>query len=110
MVLAPCDARRLLREVEYVTSPGHSVLTVVTDRCTLERASRTGPWTVTELAPGLGVHGAEQEIASRCPWSLTFPDSLGASPPPSELEWRFLMNLNEPAARALSAGGARANV
>src|SRR6478735_1114898 len=96
MVLAPCDARRLLREVEYVTSPGHSVLTVVTDRCTLERASRTGPWTVTELAPGLGVHGAAQEIASRCPWSLTFPDSLGASPPPSELEWRFLMNLNEP--------------
>ena len=110
MVLAPCDSRRLRREVEYVTSPGHSVLTVVTDRCTFERASQGAPWTVTELAPGVPVQGAEQEISSRCLWPLTWPDALSASEPPSELELRFLASLIEVPSEAPSLGGAPANV
>lgn len=108
MVLAPCDPRRLVREVEYVTSLGRSVLTVVTDRCTLERASRSAPWTITELAPGLATQGAEQEISSRCPWPLTWLDSSRPSESPSELELRFLASSSESSSEAPSLGGARA--
>ncbi|HEY0464155.1 MAG TPA: CoA-transferase [Polyangiaceae bacterium] len=108
MVLAPCDARRLLRQVEYVTSPGHSVLTVVTDRCTLERVSRAAPWRVTELAPGLPVQSAAQEISARCPWPFSLPDSLGPGAPPSDLERRFLANLQESPTAAPVINGTQA--
>ncbi|HKO52442.1 MAG TPA: CoA-transferase [Polyangiaceae bacterium] len=107
MVLAPCDPRRLLGEVEYITSPGHSVLTVVTDRCTIARASRNAPWMVTDLAPGLPVQGAQQEITRRCPWPLTWPESLSQSTPASDLELCFLTSLVEAPIESPSPGRAR---
>ena len=109
LVVARCDARRLVREVEYVTSPGHSVLTVVTERCTFERASRTAPWAVTELAPGLLLPSAQHEITARCPWPLIWPESLRPGEPASDLESCFLANLIERPTQASSLAGGRAN-
>src|SRR5262249_9434288 len=39
VVLARCSPTRLVRAVDYITSPGRAVLTVATDACTFTRRS-----------------------------------------------------------------------
>lgn len=51
MVLTRADSRRLVRQVEYVTSLGHNVRTIVTEACVFERAGPSDPWLVRDVVP-----------------------------------------------------------
>ena len=110
MVLAQCDARRLLEQVEFVTSPGHSVLTIVTDQCVFERDSQGSPWRVCDVAPRLAMPLARQEITKQCPWPLAWPEALTPSDAPNELELRFLASLNQARSKLSSLGGGQESV
>ncbi|HET7504927.1 MAG TPA: CoA-transferase [Kofleriaceae bacterium] len=73
---------RLVDRVEYLTSPGRAVRSVVTDRCVLTRA--TAGWTIAslELAHEVdSVERAAQALARSCPWPLArAPDLAFAAP------------------------------
>jgi acyl CoA:acetate/3-ketoacid CoA transferase beta subunit len=86
MVLTRSD--RLVPRVEYVTSPGPRVRTVVTEQAVFERDGGESPWTVREVHPDV-----EAELASfvaRCPWPWVTPLAPGQAPGPSALERTFL--------------------
>ena len=51
MVLTRADPRRLVQKVEYVTSRGQNVRTIVTEACVFERAGPGEPWLVKDLVP-----------------------------------------------------------
>jgi acyl CoA:acetate/3-ketoacid CoA transferase alpha subunit/acyl CoA:acetate/3-ketoacid CoA transferase beta subunit len=49
MVLTRADPRRLVRRVEYVTSRGRNVRTIVTEACVFERSAAGEPWRVRDV-------------------------------------------------------------
>jgi acyl CoA:acetate/3-ketoacid CoA transferase beta subunit/acyl CoA:acetate/3-ketoacid CoA transferase alpha subunit len=49
MVLTRADPKRLVRKVEYCTSRGDSVRTIVTEACVFERSGPGEPWIVREI-------------------------------------------------------------
>jgi acyl CoA:acetate/3-ketoacid CoA transferase alpha subunit len=99
---------RLVDDLEYVTSPGRSVRSVVTDRCVLTRRmdrAAAGPpgeaapdrgaaaWTIASLAASpeiatvaLGVAALERA----CPWHLVPADGLAFAAPITNEETRLL--------------------
>src|SRR5262249_37995746 len=78
MTLTRCATSRLVREVDYVTSPGHRVTTIVTDLCVFSReATKEGfGWVLSEVYPahgGKSVAYALEVIGQRCPWNFRVP-------------------------------------
>jgi len=80
---------RLVGELEYITSPGHGVRSVVTERCVLTRARPRGPgdadrasnasWTIASLAPtspDTTIASSVAAIQRDCPWSLVAATDL----------------------------------
>lgn len=51
MVLTRADPRRLVRKVQYLTSLGHRVRTIVTEACVFERTGPGEPWFVRDVVP-----------------------------------------------------------
>ncbi|HVY25097.1 MAG TPA: CoA-transferase [Polyangiaceae bacterium] len=51
VVLSRADPRRLVRQVEYVTSRGANVTTIVTEACVFERSGPGDPWLVRDVVP-----------------------------------------------------------
>jgi acyl CoA:acetate/3-ketoacid CoA transferase beta subunit len=49
MVLVRADPRRLVRQVQYCTSLGHNVRTIVTEACVFERSGPGEPWIVRDI-------------------------------------------------------------
>jgi acyl CoA:acetate/3-ketoacid CoA transferase beta subunit len=49
MVLTRADSKRLVRKVEYCTSRGLNVRTIVTEACVFERSGPGEPWIVREI-------------------------------------------------------------
>jgi 3-oxoacid CoA-transferase subunit A len=49
MVLTRADARRLVKKVEYCTSRGLNVRTIVTEACVFERSGPGEPWVVRDI-------------------------------------------------------------
>ena len=49
MVLTRADPKRLVRKVEYCTSRGQNVRTIVTEACVFERSGPGEPWIVREI-------------------------------------------------------------
>ncbi|HET9221463.1 MAG TPA: CoA-transferase [Roseiflexaceae bacterium] len=72
IVLTACERSRLVPQVDYITSPGRAVLSVVTDLCTFRRAAATETrWTIEDLdaMPGMrSTDAALDLIRSRCAW------------------------------------------
>jgi len=89
---------RLVDRVDYVTSPGTKVRSVVTDLGVLERSAggRSDGWRVTQLVPPAGKSAAEALalLRSRCPWPLELPDVLPVAEPPSREELELLVQLD----------------
>jgi len=92
---------RLVGELEYITSPGHGVRSVVTDRCLLTRpAPRHGarvPWTVAELAasPATTIAQSLAALERDCPWPLAPAPELAFTPPITRDE-AHLLDLLDP--------------
>lgn len=91
-VFCRLDARRLVGRVEYVTSPGRRVLTVVTEEGVLERDSASGPWFLREIGRG---DTSLSAFATSCPWSYAVGPGSIEAPPPTPLELEFLRDLAE---------------
>ena len=78
---------RLVDQLEYITSPGHGVRSVVTDRCLLTRPAPRdagrGPWTIAQLAaaPGATIAQSLAALERDCPWPLAPAPDLGFAPP-----------------------------
>jgi acyl CoA:acetate/3-ketoacid CoA transferase alpha subunit len=90
---------RLVDAVDYVTSPGHAVGSVVTERGVLTRPAPRGgrdrgeTWTIASLAagePGQTVERSVAALARDCPWPLVPADDLGFAAPISADEAQLL--------------------
>jgi hypothetical protein len=87
---------RLVDDIEYVTSPGRAVRSVVTDRCVLTRpADRPGAaaWTIASLVASPEIATVEHGVAAlqrACPWRLAPADGLGFAAPITREESRLL--------------------
>jgi acyl CoA:acetate/3-ketoacid CoA transferase beta subunit/acyl CoA:acetate/3-ketoacid CoA transferase alpha subunit len=90
---------RLVDQLEYITSPGRAVRSVVTDRCVLTRPGqpeaddRAGAWTIASLTAtpeiatiALGIAALERD----CPWRLAPDPGLAFVAPISPEEARLL--------------------
>jgi len=91
---------RLVDEVEYVTSPGHAVGSVVTDRGVLTRPGPGGrgeAWTIASLIaddPEQTVEQAVAALARDCPWPLIPAGDLGFAAAITPDEARLLDTLD----------------
>ena len=95
LVLARAAGHRLVERVEFVTSAGDRVRTVVTEDAVLERSSRGSQWNLREQWPG----PEATRFSSTCRWAVH------VSEPPlvrelSEVESAFISNLRQAVARA----------
>lgn len=90
---------RLVDAVDYITSPGHAVGSVVTERGVLTRpvprggCDRGEVWTIASLAAGEPGQAVERSIAALvrdCPWPLVSAGDLGFAAPISADEARLL--------------------
>ena len=74
---------RLVDELEYITSPGHGVRSVVTDRCVLTRPEPRAGWTIASLTATAGpgaVALAVADVRRDCPWRLAPAADLAFAP------------------------------
>jgi acyl CoA:acetate/3-ketoacid CoA transferase alpha subunit len=82
---------RLVERVDYVTSPGRAVRSVVTERCVLTRDA--GGWTLSALtpsSPATPLAAAAAAIDRDCPWRPTPAPDLEFAAPISREEARLL--------------------
>ena len=94
IVLTQCDRKRLVENVEYITSPGRRVRTVVTSECVLERGVGETTWRVADVLPSAsGVPLTAESLSERCPWPLVWPVSVTLAEPPNDTEQRFFNQL-----------------
>jgi acyl CoA:acetate/3-ketoacid CoA transferase alpha subunit len=91
LVLCPADPKRLLPRVEFVTSPGRRVRTIVTERGVLERVRSDTAWQLSDaLEPPQEAALALQRCAG---FEFETRDELAAAAPASALELRFFGHL-----------------
>lgn len=84
LVLTRADPRRLVRKVEYVTSLGHNVRTIVTEACVFERHGAGEPWLVRDVVPARA--GLLKEILpSGFRFVMPGPPPVADEPTPAEL-------------------------
>jgi acyl CoA:acetate/3-ketoacid CoA transferase alpha subunit len=76
---------RLVAELEYITSPGHAVRSIVTDRCVLTRpVPHHGAWTIssiTEPRPATTIALAVAALQRDCGWPLAPAQGLAFAEP-----------------------------
>ena len=81
---------RLVDSVQYVTSPGERVRTIVTDLCVFERVDGQSPFVLTAVLPAAGrnLEEALGEIRRRTGFGYTVAQrvTLEAVPTPAELD------------------------
>ncbi|MFC4943045.1 CoA-transferase [Pseudonocardia sp. GCM10023141] len=82
MVLASCDASRLVSAVPYITSPGRGVRQVVTEQGVLCRDADSPQWRIEDaFAPPAGTPNAGVErLRQVCPWPLSAQVPAAAAP------------------------------
>jgi len=81
----------LLERVEYVTSPGQRVRSIVTERGVLERADATSPWFLSDT---LDPPSEAVEVLRACSaFAFEARAGLSQAPAASALELRFLVHL-----------------
>jgi acyl CoA:acetate/3-ketoacid CoA transferase alpha subunit/acyl CoA:acetate/3-ketoacid CoA transferase beta subunit len=81
-------ASRLVPRVEYVTSPGHAVRTIVTTKAVLERADGAQPFRIVALlgAPSTSIADAIADVQAGCGWPLAVADGIAFEAPPTSDE------------------------
>jgi acyl CoA:acetate/3-ketoacid CoA transferase alpha subunit/acyl CoA:acetate/3-ketoacid CoA transferase beta subunit len=79
---------RLVQAVPYITSPGHRVRTIVTDRCVFERADGATPFELTALLPAAGgdVNSALADIQDLTGFDYTVASCISWEPDPTPSE------------------------
>ncbi|NUP08232.1 MAG: hypothetical protein HOW73_19455 [Polyangiaceae bacterium] len=93
VLLSRCEPSRLVRELDYVTSPGVRVRNVVTDLCVFARAEAKSPWSLTDVYPahgGRGLDYAVDFVREQCPWAYDVPEDGELAPLISTAEMRLV--------------------
>jgi acyl CoA:acetate/3-ketoacid CoA transferase alpha subunit len=93
MVLTRADPRRLVRKVQYVTSRGQSVRTIVTEACVFERSGPGDPWLVRDVVPARAA--ALKQLLQGSGFRFVMPGPPRGAPPatPRELELLALLRV-----------------
>ncbi|HYQ14691.1 MAG TPA: CoA-transferase, partial [Polyangiaceae bacterium] len=86
MVLTRAEPRRLVRKVQYLTSLGHNVRTIVTDACVFERSGSGEPWLVRDVVPSRASALKELLQSSGFRFAMPGPPPAAAAASPYELE------------------------
>jgi acyl CoA:acetate/3-ketoacid CoA transferase alpha subunit len=103
MVLTRADSRRLVRKVEYITSRGQNVRTIVTEACVFERSAAGEPWLVRDVVPARAA--LLKELLKDGGFRFAMPGPVPAAPSPSARELELLARL-----RVAGPGRPRAEV
>jgi acyl CoA:acetate/3-ketoacid CoA transferase alpha subunit len=107
MVIARAEPRRLVRKVQYLTSLGHRVRTIVTEACTFERSSSAEPWLVRDVVPARA--SALKLLLQNSGFRFAMAGPPPAAPPPSARELTLLAHVRAlPQAGRSTIGGPRA--
>jgi acyl CoA:acetate/3-ketoacid CoA transferase alpha subunit len=107
VALTRLAAGRLVDEVDYITSPGRAVRSVITDRCVLTRPGALGGtderdptppgWTIAALVqpePGAALDDVLAALRRDCAWPLARAPELAFAPPISRAEAELLDSLD----------------
>jgi len=88
IVVTGMSRRKLVQQVDYITSPGTNVRAVITESGVFEPDPATGRLTLTGVVIPAGRTQAEclEDIASRCGWVLEVSAHLQAIPSPETRE------------------------
>lgn len=91
MVLSRADARRLVRQVEYITSRGSNVTTIVTEACVFERSGPAEPWLVRDVVPARAA--ALGQLLQTSGFRFAMPGPPSSAEPASSHELSLLAGL-----------------
>ena len=92
VVLTRLEPGRLVTRLDYRTSPGRAVKSVVTDRGTLVRGD--GGWQLASLSSVSGAADDRAAIERDCAWPLTFAADLTHAAPLTTREAELLTTLD----------------
>jgi acyl CoA:acetate/3-ketoacid CoA transferase beta subunit len=100
MLLTRADPRRLVRKVQYITSLGHNLRTIVTEACVFERNGIGQPWLVRDVVPTRAA--ALQELLRSGGFPFVMPGPPASAPAPSAFELALLGRVRVPASASSS--------
>ncbi len=89
-VVVLCRGDRLVERVEFVTSPGRRVLTVITEDAVLERDAPGSPWRLSLTAFG---GRTKKQVLADIPFRVEASDAREQASPPTALERSLLTQL-----------------
>jgi acyl CoA:acetate/3-ketoacid CoA transferase alpha subunit/acyl CoA:acetate/3-ketoacid CoA transferase beta subunit len=90
LVLTRADGKRLVPRVEYVTSLGHQLRTIVTEACVFERRGPGEPWVVRDV---VAARRGQLQAVSQAGFRFETPASLPLAEAPTAVELALLARL-----------------
>ncbi|RYZ08690.1 MAG: hypothetical protein EOO73_07500 [Myxococcales bacterium] len=102
LVLTRADPRRMVRQVEYVTSLGHNVRTIVTEACVFERHGPSEPWLVRDVVPA---HAARLKEVAASGFRFVMPGPPPVAEVPTHAELGMLARLRPSGGSGRSSKG-----
>ena len=92
LIVAKLSPRAFPERVDFLTSPGHRVAKVITDRGVLERDAKSGELVLAALYPGVDVDQVQAGVG----WPLRARPRLARVEPPSAAELQLLREVLDP--------------
>lgn len=92
LIVAKLSPRVFPERVDFLTSPGHRVAKVITDRGILERDAKNGELVLAALYPGVEVAQVQAGVG----WPLRARPQLARIEPPSGAELQLLREVLDP--------------
>jgi glutaconate CoA-transferase subunit B len=92
LIVAKLSPRAFPERVDFLTSPGHRVAKVITDKGVLERDAQSGELLLTGLYPGIAVADVQAAVG----WQLRARPRLDRLDPPTSIERQLLRDVLDP--------------
>jgi len=92
LIVAKLSPRAFPERVDFLTSPGHRVAKVITDKGILERDAKHGELVLTALYPGVEVAQVQAGVG----WPLRARPQLARIEPPTAAELQLLREVLDP--------------
>ena len=92
LIVAKLSPRAFPERVDFLTSPGHRVAKVITDKGVLERDAKSGELVLAALYPGVDVDQVQAGVG----WPLRARPRLARVEPPSAAELQLLREVLDP--------------
>jgi len=92
LIVAKLSPRAFPERVDFLTSPGHRVAKVITDKGVLERDAQSGELLLTGLYPGIAVADVQAAVG----WPLRARPRLDRLDPPTSIERQLLRDVLDP--------------